>query len=44
MEWWQIVLLVIGILAVVLVGLFFLSKRLQGKVDNQQTMIDQNNT
>lgn len=42
MVWWQIVLIVVGVLAVVLVGLYFLSKRLQGRVDNQQSMIDQN--
>lgn len=42
MVWWQIVLIVVGVLAVVLVGLYFLSKRLQGRVDSQQSMIDQN--
>jgi hypothetical protein len=42
MVWWQIVLIVIGVLALVFLGLYILSKRLQGKVDSQQSMIDQN--
>ncbi|MDA3845740.1 MAG: hypothetical protein PF505_04220 [Vallitaleaceae bacterium] len=42
MVWWQILIIVVLVVVVVLVGLYFLSKRLQGKVDSQQSMIDQN--
>ncbi|GKX28523.1 hypothetical protein SH1V18_10030 [Vallitalea longa] len=42
MAWWEILLLVLGIIAVILVILYFVGRKLQGKADNQQTMIDQN--
>jgi len=42
MQWWQILIIVVLVVIGVLVGLYFLSKRLQGKVDSQQTMINQN--
>ena len=41
MEWWHILLIVIGVAAVVFTGLYFLSKRLQSKADSQQEMINQ---
>lgn len=42
MEWWQILLLVLGIIAVILVILYFVGRKLQGKADDQQAMINQN--
>ncbi|MCT4596730.1 MAG: hypothetical protein N4A50_02465 [Vallitalea sp.] len=42
MNWWQILLLVLGIIAVILVILYFVGRKLQGKADEQQTMINQN--
>lgn len=44
MAWWEILLLVVGIIAVILVVLYFLGRKLQGKADSQQAMIDQNKT
>lgn len=42
MNWWQILLLVLGIIAVILVILYFVGRKLQGKADEQQSMINQN--
>lgn len=41
MEWWQIVLIVLAVVVVVFVGLYFLSKKLQSKANDQQALIDQ---
>ncbi len=41
MEWWQIALIVLAVVIVVLAVLYFVGKRLQGKADGQQQMIDQ---
>lgn len=42
MEWWQILLLVLGIIVVIFTILYFVGRKLQGKADEQQTMINQN--
>ena len=44
MQWWEILLLVLGIIVVIFVILYFVGRKLQGKADSQQTMIDQNKT
>lgn len=41
MTWWQILLIIVAVVAVVLVVLYFVGRRLQGKADEQQTMINQ---
>lgn len=42
MEWWEILLLVLGIIVVVLVILYFVGRKLQGKANDQQSVINQN--
>ncbi|GMQ64965.1 hypothetical protein [Vallitalea maricola] len=42
MEWWEILLLVLGIIVVVLVILYFVGRKLQGKANDQQAVINQN--
>lgn len=44
MEWWEILLLVLGIIVVVLVILYFVGRKLQGKANDQQSVINQNKT
>ncbi|MCT4545193.1 MAG: hypothetical protein N4A63_16805 [Vallitalea sp.] len=44
MEWWEILLLVIGIIVVIFTILYFVGRKLQGKADNQQSIINQNKT
>lgn len=41
MVWWQILLIVLAVVAVVLGVLYFLGRRLQTKADGQQEMINQ---
>ena len=41
MEWWHIVLIVLGVLAVVLAVLFLVGRKMKSKVDDQQALIDQ---
>lgn len=41
MEWWQILLIVLAVVAVVLAVLYFVGRRLQTKADGQQEMINQ---
>ena len=41
MAWYHYLLIVLAVVAVVLVVLYFVGKKLQKKVDNQQSMIDQ---
>lgn len=38
---WQIILIVLLVIAVVLVGLYFVGRKLQTKMDQQQTLINQ---
>jgi hypothetical protein len=40
MQWWQILIIVLVVLAVVLGILYFVGKRLQKKVDSQQGLIE----
>ncbi len=40
MEWWQILLIVVAVLAIVLGVLYVLGNRLQKKADSQQGLID----
>lgn len=40
MVWWQILLIVIAVIAVILGILYFVGRRLQSKVDSQQGMIE----
>lgn len=42
MAWWEILLLVLGIIAVIVVILYFVGRKLQGKANDQQAMINQN--
>ncbi len=41
MEWWQVLLIVLGVTAIVLVVLAFVGKKMQAKVNDQQALIDQ---
>lgn len=41
MTWWQILLIVLAVAAVVLAVLYFVGRNLQSKADGQQAMIDQ---
>lgn len=41
MEWWQIALIVLAVVAVVLAVLYFVGRKLQTKADGQQEMINQ---
>lgn len=41
MVWWQILLIVVFILAVVGVGLYFAGNKAKSKMDEQQTLINQ---
>ena len=41
MQWWQILLIVLAVLAVVLGVLYFVGRRLQTRADGQQEMINQ---
>lgn len=41
MVWWQIVLIVLAVVAVVLAVLYFVGRRLQTKADGQQEIINQ---
>lgn len=41
MEWWQITLIVLAVVAVVLGILYFVGRRLQTKADGQQEIINQ---
>jgi len=40
-EIWKILLIILAVLAVILVGLYFLGKKMQSKMDNQQSLINQ---
>ncbi|QUH29028.1 hypothetical protein [Vallitalea guaymasensis] len=42
MEWWEILLLVLGIIVVVFAILYFVGRKLQGKANDQQSVINQN--
>ncbi len=42
MVWWEILLLVLGIIAVILVILYFVGRKLQNKASSQQSIINQN--
>lgn len=44
MNGWQITLLILGIVVVVLAILYFVGRRLQNKVNDQQALIDQHKT
>lgn len=41
MEWWQVLLIVLGVAAIILVVLAFVGKKMQKKVNDQQALIDQ---
>lgn len=41
MQIWQIILIVLAVLAIVLVGLYFLGRKMQSKMDQQQNLINQ---
>jgi uncharacterized protein YneF (UPF0154 family) len=38
---WQIILIVLAVLALIVVGLYFLGKKMQTKMDQQQSLINQ---
>lgn len=44
MAWWEILLLVLGIIAVILVILYFVGRKLQNKANDQQSIINDNKT
>ncbi len=41
MDWWQIALIVLAGIVVIFVILYFVGRKMQGKADEQQAMIDQ---
>lgn len=41
MEWWQILIIVLAVVAVALVVLYFVGRKLQGRADDQQELINQ---
>ncbi len=41
MEWWQILLIVLAVVAVILAVLYFYGRKLQTQADSQQSLIDQ---
>lgn len=41
MPWYQILLIILAVLAVILVVLYFIGKKMQTKVDSQQSLIEQ---